>query len=46
MHGFVNALAKNDQKEIFSGPIETLESHLLVFEAERSRLEGKVINLE
>ncbi|KAG7227009.1 hypothetical protein INR49_022355 [Caranx melampygus] len=33
----------NDPSLIRSGPEETLLSHLLVFEAERSRLEGRVV---
>lgn len=35
---------KNDPSLIRSGPEETLQSHLLVFEAERSRLESRVVN--
>ncbi|KAM8754875.1 putative oxidoreductase YteT [Acanthopagrus schlegelii] len=43
MNGFVSAVANNDPSLIRSGPEETLQSHLLVFEAERSRLEGRVV---
>eukprot|EP01080_Neovahlkampfia_damariscottae_P012184 gene12184-5771_t len=46
MYGFIEAVLNNDNKYILSGPRETLESHLLVFEAEKSRLEGKTIELE
>lgn len=38
MNGFITAIEKNDSSFILSGPQETLRSHLLVFEAERSRL--------
>ncbi|KAK1898611.1 putative oxidoreductase YteT [Dissostichus eleginoides] len=43
MDAFVSAVANNDPSLIRSGPEETLMSHLLVFEAERSRLEGRVV---
>ncbi|KAL3063998.1 hypothetical protein OYC64_000328 [Pagothenia borchgrevinki] len=43
MDAFVSAVANNDPSLIRSGPEETLLSHLLVFEAERSRLEGRVV---
>lgn len=36
----------NDPSQIRSGPEETLLSHLLVFEAERSRLESRVVYCE
>ncbi|XP_053705284.1 uncharacterized protein zgc:154075 [Synchiropus splendidus] len=41
---FVAAVAKKDSSLIRSGPEDTLMSHLLVFEAERSRLEGRVVS--
>ncbi|XP_041655842.1 uncharacterized protein zgc:154075 isoform X1 [Cheilinus undulatus] len=40
---FISAVANNDPSLICSGPEETLMSHLLVFEAERSRLESRVV---
>ncbi|XP_060913020.1 uncharacterized protein zgc:154075 [Labrus mixtus] len=40
---FISAVANNDPSLIRSGPEETLLSHLLVFEAERSRLESTVV---
>uniref|UniRef100_A0A3Q3N464 Uncharacterized LOC113145971 n=1 Tax=Mastacembelus armatus TaxID=205130 RepID=A0A3Q3N464_9TELE len=40
---FISAVANNDPSLIRSGPEETLLSHLLVFEAERSRLENRVV---
>lgn len=40
---FISAVASNDPSLIRSGPEETLVSHLLVFEAERSRLESRVV---
>ncbi|XP_076019509.1 putative oxidoreductase YteT isoform X2 [Genypterus blacodes] len=46
MDAFVSAVANNDPSLIRSGPEETLMSHMLVFEAERSRLEGRVVYCE
>ncbi|XP_069579522.1 putative oxidoreductase YteT [Brachyistius frenatus] len=43
MDAFISAVANNDPSLIRSGPKETLQSHLLVFEAERSRLESRVV---
>ncbi|XP_049437261.1 uncharacterized protein zgc:154075 isoform X3 [Epinephelus fuscoguttatus] len=43
MDAFISAVANNDPSLIRSGPEETLQSHLLVFEAERSRLESRVV---
>ncbi|KAF3696707.1 hypothetical protein EXN66_Car012385 [Channa argus] len=40
---FISAVANNDPSLIRSGPQDTLLSHLLVFEAERSRLENRVV---
>ncbi|MFA7230128.1 MAG: Gfo/Idh/MocA family oxidoreductase [Victivallaceae bacterium] len=45
MESFVSALAADDQSKILSGPEATLESHLMVFAAEKSRKEGKTIKL-
>ena len=42
---FVDALVNNDQSCILSGPDETLESHLMVFGAEKSRLENCVVDI-
>lgn len=42
MESFVGAVAKRDPSLILSGPDETLESHLMVFAAERARLRGTV----
>ena len=41
---FIEAIVENDASKIRSGPQETLESHLLVFAAEKARLENKVVN--
>ena len=43
MDSFVAALANHDQSRILSGPDATLESHLMVFAAEKSRLTRRVI---
>ncbi|KAF7668628.1 hypothetical protein LDENG_00296240 [Lucifuga dentata] len=43
MAAFISAVANNDPSLIRSGPEETLRSHLLVFEAERARLESRVV---
>ncbi|ADD44621.1 Gfo/Idh/MocA family protein [Stackebrandtia nassauensis] len=39
---FCRAVAENDQSIVLSGPNESLETHLVVFAAERARLEGTV----
>ena len=45
MEAFVKAVATGDRSAILSGPDETLESHLMVFAAERSRHRGTVESL-
>ena len=45
MESFVEAISTKNDNAILSGPQETLESHLMVFAAEKSRLEGKVVYL-
>ena len=45
MAAFVRALRSGDSSELLSGPEEALESHLMVFAAERSRLEGRTVTL-
>lgn len=45
MEGFVTALATNDPSQILSGPEVTLASHLMVFAAEKSRKEGRIVTL-
>lgn len=42
MDSFVRAVAERDASHILSGPDETLESHLMVFAAERARRNGSV----
>lgn len=46
MEKFVEAVAKQDQSLILSGPDETLETHLTVFAAEQSRLESKIVEVK
>ena len=43
MDAFVSAVAEQDPSKILSGTDETLESHLMVFAAEESRKNGKVV---
>ncbi len=45
MAHFIDAVRSNDASQILSGPQETLESHLMVFAAERARREGTVVNV-
>jgi len=45
MHHFSQALLDEDQRQILSGPDETLESHLMVFAAEQARKENRVVTL-
>lgn len=45
MQAFIGAVAGRDQGKILSGPRETLESHLMVFAAEKARKENRVVNL-
>ncbi|OGV61270.1 MAG: oxidoreductase [Lentisphaerae bacterium RIFOXYC12_FULL_60_16] len=40
---FVRAVATGDRSGIRSGPDETLESHLMVFAAEKARMQGRVV---
>jgi len=46
MLAFTEAVARGDQNLIMSGIDETLESHLIVFAAERARLEKRVVDLQ
>jgi len=41
----VAAVATGDPKKILSGSRETLESHLMVFAAEKARLTRRVVKL-
>ena len=45
MHSFVSAVAENDPGKILSGPEESLETHRMVFAAERARRENTVVDL-
>lgn len=45
MTAFVQAVASDDGEAILSGVRESLESHLMVFAAERARREGCVVEL-
>lgn len=43
---FISAVANNDPSRIVTGPEDTLRSHLLVFHAEKSRRENRVVNID
>lgn len=45
MKSFIASVANNDPKKILSGPVETLETHLMVFAAEKARHQNCVIEL-
>ena len=45
MDSFVRAVAKDDPSQVLTGPEETLESHLIVFAAEKARRENRVVTL-
>ena len=45
MEDFVSAVANNDPQKILTEPEETLKSHRIVFAAERSRREGRIVTL-
>ncbi|XP_043919522.1 uncharacterized protein LOC122795000 [Protopterus annectens] len=43
MDSFISAVAENNKSLICTGPDESLASHLLVFDAEKSRKENRVV---
>ncbi len=45
MASFVNAVARKDRSLILSGPDESLETHLMVFAAEKSRRTGRIATI-
>ncbi|HEY3234076.1 MAG TPA: Gfo/Idh/MocA family oxidoreductase [Polyangiaceae bacterium] len=45
MDSFIDAVAKRDPSLVLSGPEESLETHLMVFAAERARREGRVVSV-
>jgi len=46
MNAFINALRSGNPNFIRTGPEVTLESHLIVFAAEKARRENRVVNLD
>jgi len=46
MRNFVRAVDKKNPDFVLSGPLETLESHLIVFKAEQARKEMTVKNID
>jgi predicted dehydrogenase len=46
MEAFVEAVAFNDPSRIKTGPEETLESHLIVFQAEKSRKQNQILSCD
>lgn len=45
MHDFLKAVAEHNPAHILTGPRVSLESHLMVFAAEKSRLSGQIQHL-
>lgn len=45
LDAFLRAVATGDASHILSDPSETLETHLMVFAAERARREGRVVDV-
>jgi predicted dehydrogenase len=45
MKAFIAALGENDPSKILSGPENSLQSHLMVFAAEKARKEHRIIDL-
>jgi len=45
MDNFVKAVSENEPGHIASGPEDSLESHLIVFAAERARRENRIVDL-
>ena len=43
MKAFVDAVTHNDQSRVLTGADETLDSHLIVFAAERARRDSTVV---
>ncbi|XP_073512844.1 putative oxidoreductase YteT isoform X1 [Phyllobates terribilis] len=43
---FISAVSNNDPSLIITGPDDTLQSHLLVFQAEKSRRENSVVHID
>ena len=46
MSSFVDAVRTSDPARVLSGPEESLETHLMVFAAERARREHRVVDLD
>ncbi|WP_031087011.1 Gfo/Idh/MocA family protein [Streptomyces sp. NRRL WC-3549] len=46
LRAFIAAVASGDRSLVGSGPYETLESHLVVWAAERARRDGTVVRME
>lgn len=46
MKHFVAAAGNEDHSKIRSGPVETLETHMMVFAAEEARKENKVVQID
>jgi hypothetical protein len=45
MRAFLDAIEHDDPARVLTGPQETLESHLMVFAAERARRENRVVTM-
>jgi hypothetical protein len=46
MKRFLAAVAENDPAMVLSGPDDSLESHLMVFAAEKARREHRIVDMD
>jgi hypothetical protein len=46
MEHFIKAVATEDPRQILSGPDESLETHRIVFAAEKARKEHRVVDIQ
>ncbi|MCD4824287.1 MAG: Gfo/Idh/MocA family oxidoreductase [Phycisphaerae bacterium] len=46
MNAFITAIRTDDESLLSTGPDETLESHLMVFAAEKARLENRIVTMD
>jgi hypothetical protein len=46
MEAFIHDVRHHDHSHVLSGPEESLETHMMVFAAEQSRRENRVVSME